>query len=152
MTFEQFCELYAPFAFNKSVTSIYDTFPYDIQIDSSSGLYEAFGKLKEPCPACRMYFDLNGMFQFEQIPMRWTEPVHALSNQFFNLVISEDRKVNADSYLTYSTIFTVSKNCSYVSFGKPTIISVDIATPGILFRMRSTNSLYCFEVYLRPIK
>ena len=97
-TFEKFCELYAPFAFDKSVTSIFDTFPYDIQIDSSSGLYEAFCKFKESCPASRMYFDLNGMFQFEQIPMRWTEPVHALSNQFFNLVISEDRKVNADSY------------------------------------------------------
>lgn len=97
-TFEKFCELYAPFAFNKSVTSVYDTFPYDIQIDSSSGLHEAFSKFKEPCPACHMYFDLNGMFQFEQIPMRWTEPVHALSNQFFNLVMSEDRKVNADSY------------------------------------------------------
>ena len=95
-----FCKNYAPFAFDISLDAIYgeNTFPYDLQIDSSSGLYEALSKMKEVVPAAKMYFDINGMFHFGQIPMRWAEPCHALSNQFFNLVISEDRKVNVDSY------------------------------------------------------
>lgn len=97
-TVEQFCKLYAPFAFDVSATSVFGEFPYDIQMDSSSGLYEALCKFKEVCPACQMYFDINGVFQFDEKPMRWPEPVHTLSNQFFNLVVSEDRKVNADSY------------------------------------------------------
>ena len=99
-TVAEFCENYAPFAFNVSIDGIVgeNTFPYDLQIDSSSGLYEALSKMKEIIPAGRMYFDLNGMLHFGQIPMRWAEPCHVLGKHLTSLIISEQRSVNPSSY------------------------------------------------------
>ena len=99
-TVTEFCENYAPFAFDVSIDGIVgeNTFPYDLQIDSSSGLYEALSKMKEIIPAGRMYFDLNGMLHFGQIPMRWAEPCHALGKHLTSLIISEQRSVNPSSY------------------------------------------------------
>ena len=96
----EFNENYAPFAYEVSIDGITgeNTFPYDLQIDSSSGLYEALVKMKEIVAGGRMFFDLNGMLHFGQIPMRWEEPCHVLSSQFKNLVISEQWDVNPDSY------------------------------------------------------
>lgn len=97
---QQFNENYSPFAYDTSIDGIVgdNTFPYDLQIESSSGLYEAFFKMKEIVPAGRMYFDVNGMFHFGQIPMRWAEPCHALGKHLTRLVISEESSVNPDSY------------------------------------------------------
>lgn len=99
-TVAEFCENYAPFAFDVSIDGIVGekTFPYDLQIDSSSGLYEALSKIKEIIPAGRMYFDLNGMLHFGQIPMRWAEPCHVLGKHLTSLIISEQRSVNPSSY------------------------------------------------------
>lgn len=99
-TVKEFCNSYAPFAFNVSFDGIVgeDKFPYDLQIDSSSGLYEALSKMKEIVPAGRMYFDLNGMMHFGQIPMRWAEPCHVLGSHLTSLIISEQRSVNPSSY------------------------------------------------------
>ena len=99
-TVAEFCENYAPFAFDVSIDGIVgeNTFPYDLQIDSSSGLYEALSKMKEIIPAGRMYFDLNGMLHFGQIPMRWAEPCHVLGKHLTSLIISEQRSVNPSSY------------------------------------------------------
>ena len=60
-------------------------------------------------------------------------------------------KVKALSYWTACTIFNVSKNCSSVSLGKPTIISVESAKLGMAFFIFSTSSKYCLDVYLLPI-
>lgn len=99
-TVKEFCNSYAPFAFNVSFDGIVgeDKFPYDLQIDSSSGLYEALSKMNEIVPAGRMYFDLNGMMHFGQIPMRWAEPCHVLGSHLTSLIISEQRSVNPSSY------------------------------------------------------
>ena len=99
-TVKEFCNNYAPFAFNVSFDGIVgeDKFPYDLQIDSSSGLYEALSKMKEIVPAGRMYFDLNGIFHFGQIPMRWAEPCHVLGSHLTSLIMSEQRSVNPSSY------------------------------------------------------
>ena len=59
--------------------------------------------------------------------------------------------VNAESYWQYSAIVIVSSNSSSVSFGKPTIISVDKATLGIVDLNLSNYSLYDSAVYLLPI-
>lgn len=99
-TVAEFCKNYAPFAFDVSFDGIVgeNTFPYDLQFDSSSGLYEALAKMKEIIPAGRMYFDLNGIMHFGQIPMRWAEPCHALGKHLTSLIISEQRSVNPSSY------------------------------------------------------
>lgn len=99
-TVKEFCNSYAPFAFNVSFDGIVgeNKFPYDLQIDSSSGLYEALSKMKEIVPAGRMYFDLNGMMHFGQIPMRWAEPCHVLGSHLTSLIMSEQRSVNPSSY------------------------------------------------------
>ena len=99
-TVAEFCKNYAPFAFDISIDGIVgeNTFPYDLQIDSSSGLHEALSKMKEIIPAGRMYFDLNGILHFGQIPMRWAEPCHVLGSHLTSLIISEQRSVNPSSY------------------------------------------------------
>ena len=99
-TVAEFCKNYAPFAFDISIDGIVgeNTFPYDLQIDSSSGLHEALSKMKEIIPAGRMYFDLNGMFHFGQAPMRWAEPCHVLGSHLTSLIMSEQRSVNPSSY------------------------------------------------------
>ena len=59
--------------------------------------------------------------------------------------------VNALSYLHLSTTSKVSLKSSSVSPGKPTIISVVIATFGTVFLILLNNSIYSSLVYLLPI-
>ena len=63
----------------------------------------------------------------------------------------EYMKVNAPSYLAASTSFNVFWNCSSVSLGKPTIISVVKAKSGTNSFNLCTFDMYCSKVYLRFI-
>ena len=100
-TLTEFTENYAPFAYEYSIAAsetVGTEFPYEMDFDSSSGLYEVFEKVKGLAIGTRMRFDINGVFRFETEPMKWEESCHILGRHVANLVISEERTVNADAY------------------------------------------------------
>lgn len=148
-TVAEFCNNYAPFAFNVSLDGIYgeNTFPYDLQFDSSSGLYEALAKMKEIVPAGRMYFDLNGVLHFGQIPMRWAEPCHALGSHLTSLIISEQRSINPSSYrnavIVWGADVVDTENAELVS-GEPQT-PADTSEVGKYFGVASDYSDAIFE-------
>ena len=68
-----------------------NTVPYDIKMDTGSTIYEMLVKLRDLYSNWEMFFDVNGVFYFQEIPTGNNEPVVINFNELNqNLVLSDN--------------------------------------------------------------
>lgn len=83
-----------------SIPVINRVLPYDIKVDVGGTVFDILSQLRDIYPMWQMYFDVDGVFCFNQIPMDTTAPIQINDDVFGECVISE----------TVSTDFTSIKN------------------------------------------
>lgn len=83
-----------------SIPVINRVLPYDIKVDVGGTVFDILSQLRDIYPMWQMYFDVDGVFCFNQIPMNTTTPIQINDDVFEECVISE----------TVSTDFTSIKN------------------------------------------
>lgn len=87
-----------------SIPIIDRVLPYTIQVDVGGTVFDILSQLRDIYPMWQMYFDVDGVFCFNQIPMNTTTPIQIDDNVFNECVISEN----------VSTDFTSVKNVCQV--------------------------------------
>lgn len=83
-----------------SIPAIDRVLPYTIKVDVGGTVYDILSQLRDIYPMWQMYFDVDGVFCFNQIPTDTNTPVQIDDDVFNECVISE----------TVSTDFTSVKN------------------------------------------
>lgn len=83
-----------------SIPIIDRVLPYAIKVDVGGTVFDVLSQLRDIYPMWQMYFDVDGVFCFNQVPMDTTAPVQIDDEVFNECVISE----------TVSTDFTSVKN------------------------------------------
>ena len=74
--------------------------PYDIQVDPGGTVYDILRQLRDILPSWQIYFDIDGVFHYDQIPTGQNEPIMYYDDTWENLVISQ----------TIGTDFSIVKN------------------------------------------
>lgn len=94
--------------FNRYIVEEYEiTTPYEIKIDTGGTVYNILTELRDILPNYQMYFDVDGIFHFEQIPSGKDEQIF-IDDDIWNRVLIDYSK---------SVDFTSVKNVIEV-FGK----------------------------------
>jgi len=72
----------------------WDELPHDLEFSTGSGLLEILTTIRDLYPFYEMFFDVEGVFHFQKIPMR-EDDMCILDEKIFNpLVISEQTSIN----------------------------------------------------------
>lgn len=78
----------------KNVDGVIQEVPYDIQIDRGGTLYNLLEELRDILPNYQVYFDIDGIFHYEPIPVDEDEPITMTDSILQDVLIGED--VNTD--------------------------------------------------------
>ena len=63
--------------------------PYDIQVDPGGTVYDLLVALRDILPSWQIYFDVDGVYHYDEIPNGQSEPIMYDDSTFKNLVITE---------------------------------------------------------------
>lgn len=95
------------------------TVPYDIQIDPGGTVYDILVALRDILPSWEMFFDIDGVFHYQQIPSGQNEPIMYDDNTWDDLVISET--VNTDFSIVKNVVEVWGKTLEPGHYGDATV-------------------------------
>lgn len=79
--------------------------PYDIEIDQGGTLYDILSKLRDILPQYQIYFDVDGVFHYEQIPSGEDDPVLIDDDLISKIIISESINTDFESVKNYVEVY-----------------------------------------------
>lgn len=79
-----------------------DKLPYDINIDIGSTAYDALSQIRDINPNWEMFFDVDGIFYFQQIPSGTPTEVPVVNDEIWEqVVVSYDLETNFEDVKNY---------------------------------------------------
>ena len=103
--------------------------PYDIEIDVGGTIYDILTGLRDIMPNYQIYFDINGVFHYEPIPLAYDDPVLIDDDLFNNVLISENINTDFESVKNYVEVLGHTWDVDYYSSSENTTVSGGTITP-----------------------
>ena len=103
--------------------------PYDIEIDVGGTVYDILSSLRDIMPNYQIYFDINGVFHYEPIPLAYDDPVLIDDDLFNNVLISENINTDFESVKNYVEVLGHTWDVDYYSPSENTTVSGGTITP-----------------------
>lgn len=103
--------------------------PYDIEIDVGGTIYDILTGLRDIMPNYQIYFDINGVFHYEPIPLAYDDPVLIDDDLFSNVLISENINTDFESVKNYVEVLGHTWDVDYYSPSESTTVSGNMITP-----------------------
>lgn len=103
--------------------------PYDIEIDVGGTIYDVLTELRDIMPNYQIYFDINGVFHYEPIPLAYDDPVLIDDDLFNNVLISENINTDFESVKNYVEVLGHTWDVDYYSPSESTTVSGNMITP-----------------------
>ena len=103
--------------------------PYDIEIDVGGTIYDILTGLRDIMPNYQIYFDINGVFHYEPIPLAYDDPVLIDDDLFNNVLISENINTDFESVKNYVEVLGHTWDVDYYSSSESTTVSGGTITP-----------------------
>ena len=103
--------------------------PYDIEIDVGGTVYDILSSLRDIMPNYQIYFDVNGVFHYEPIPLAYDDPVLIDDDLWTNLLISENINTDFESVKNYVEVLGHTWDVDYYSPSDKTTVSGGTITP-----------------------
>lgn len=103
--------------------------PYDIEIDVGGTIYDILTALRDIMPNYQIYFDINGVFHYEPIPLAYDDPVLIDDDLFNNVLISENINTDFESVKNYVEVLGHTWDVDYYSPSESTTVSGGTITP-----------------------
>ena len=103
--------------------------PYDIEIDVGGTIYDILTELRDIMPNYQIYFDINGVFHYEPIPLAYDDPVLIDDDLFNNVLISENINTDFESVKNYVEVLGHTWDVDYYSTSESTTVSGGTITP-----------------------
>lgn len=103
--------------------------PYDIEIDVGGTIYDILTGLRDIMPNYQIYFDINGVFHYEPIPLAYDDPVLIDDDLFNNVLISENINTDFESVKNYVEVLGHTWDVDYYSPSESTTVSGGTITP-----------------------
>lgn len=103
--------------------------PYDIEIDVGGTIYDILIGLRDIMPNYQIYFDINGVFHYEPIPLAYDDPVLIDDDLFNNVLISENINTDFESVKNYVEVLGHTWDVDYYSPSESTTVSGGTITP-----------------------
>lgn len=103
--------------------------PYDIEIDVGGTVYDILTGLRDIMPNYQIYFDINGVFHYEPIPLAYDDPVLIDDDLFNNVLISENINTDFESVKNYVEVLGHTWDVDYYSPSESTTVSGSTITP-----------------------
>lgn len=97
--------------------------PYDIEIDVGGTIYDILTGLRDIMPNYQIYFDINGVFHYEPIPLAHDDPVLIDDDLFNNVLISENINTDFESVKNYVEVLGHTWDVDYYSPSESTTVS-----------------------------
>lgn len=87
----------------------YEMFPYDLEFNGDTYLYDIFKKIIDLYPRQYVYFDTNRVLHFEQMALAWLEGgencVRYKAREFYDLVIEEQWNINLENIKNFTVVW-----------------------------------------------
>ncbi len=103
--------------------------PYDIEIDVGGTIYDVLVELRDIMPNYQIYFDVNGVFHYEPIPLAYDDPVLIDDDLWPSLLISENINTDFESVKNYVEVLGHTWDVDYYSSSENTTVSGGTITP-----------------------
>ena len=103
--------------------------PYDIEIDVGGTIYDILTGLRDIMPNYQIYFDINGVFHYEPIPLAYDDPVLIDDDLFNNVLISENINTDFESVKNYVEVLGHTWDVDYYSPSDKTTVNGGTITP-----------------------
>ena len=103
--------------------------PYDIEIDVGGTVYDILSSLRDIMPNYQIYFDVNGVFHYEPIPLAYDDPVLIDDDLWPSLLISENINTDFESVKNYVEVLGHTWDVDYYSPSDKTTVSGGTITP-----------------------
>ena len=103
--------------------------PYDIEIDVGGTIYDILTELRDIMPNYQIYFDINGVFHYEPIPLAYDDPVLIDDDLFNNVLISENINTDFESVKNYVEVLGHTWDVDYYSSSESTLVTGGTITP-----------------------
>ena len=103
--------------------------PYDIEIDVGGTVYDILTGLRDIMPNYQIYFDVNGVFHYEPIPLAYDDPVLIDDDLWPSLLISENINTDFESVKNYVEVLGHTWDVDYYSPSDKTTVSGGTITP-----------------------
>lgn len=103
--------------------------PYDIEIDVGGTIYDVLTGLRDIMPNYQIYFDINGVFHYEPIPLAYDDPVLIDDDLFNNVLISENINTDFESVKNYVEVLGHTWDVDYYSPSESTTVNGGTITP-----------------------
>lgn len=103
--------------------------PYDIEIDVGGTIYDILTGLRDIMPNYQIYFDINGVFHYEPIPLAYDDPILIDDDLFSNVLISENINTDFESVKNYVEVLGHTWDVDYYSPSDKTTVNGGTITP-----------------------
>ena len=103
--------------------------PYDIEIDVGGTIYDILSQLRDIMPNYQIYFDIDGVFHYEPIPLAKDDPVVIDDDLWPHLLISENINTDFESVKNYVEVYGHTWDVSYYSSSEDTTVEGRTITP-----------------------
>ena len=103
--------------------------PYDIEIDVGGTIYDILSQLRDIMPNYQIYFDVDGVFHYEPIPLAKDDPVVIDDDLWPHLLISENINTDFESVKNYVEVYGHTWDVSYYSSSEDTTVEGRTITP-----------------------
>lgn len=103
--------------------------PYDIEIDIGGTIYDVLSELRDIMPNYQIYFDVNGVFHYEPIPLAYDDPVLIDDDLWPSLLISENINTDFENVKNYVEVLGHTWDVDYYSPSESTTVSGGTIAP-----------------------
>ena len=95
--------------------------PYDIQVDQGGYIFDIIKQLRDILPNYQVYFDVDGVFHYDQIPSGDNDPVLIDDNLWDNVLVAESVSTDFEKVKNYIEVY--GKSHAITNYSSNTTVS-----------------------------
>lgn len=95
--------------------------PYDIQVDQGGYIFDIIKQLRDILPNYQVYFDVDGVFHYDQIPSGNNDPVLIDDNLWDNVLVAESISTDFEKVKNYIEVY--GKSHAITNYSSNTTVS-----------------------------
>lgn len=97
--------------------------PYDMEFSQGTTWYDVLSKLRNILPQYQIYFDVDGVFHYEQIPSSESDPIMIDDDIWVENVLNEEVEVNFEDVKNAVEVYGVIHDTQYFSDSSVSTVS-----------------------------
>lgn len=120
--------------------------PYEIKIDQGGTVYDILSELRDITPNYEIFFDVDGVFHYQQIPSGQNEASYIQDDMWKQIVLSESTSVDFGEVKNVVEVYGMSHDPSH--YGEATVdgniynvtmAGVDSLTKGLIYGFKAPS-------------